>query len=185
MTKKLVMKFGGTSVGSIPAIRQIIEIVRHAQTDWDNVAVVVSAMSGVTDSLLNGAMESIKDEKSSELVSRALREKHFNALAELANASQDTYALIASCLDEYVTLCRASQVLGEISPRALDVISSLGERMSAPLVTAALNEGGIDISAQTYKEESLPVALTKLPLIATQATVDMLLQRMEEALSDL
>ena len=152
MTKTLVMKFGGTSVGSIPAIRRVIDIVRRAQTEWNNVAVVVSAMSGVTDSLLNGAMESIKDAESAERISRALHENHFNVLAELANISQDTYTMIDNCLQEYVTLCRASHVLGEISPRALDAISSLGERMSAPLVAAALSASDMPAEAVDTRE---------------------------------
>src|SRR3990172_5234710 len=53
--RTLVMKFGGTSVGSAEAISQSAEIIRQAKKDWPRLAVIVSAMSGVTDLLLKGA----------------------------------------------------------------------------------------------------------------------------------
>ena len=59
MKETLVMKFGGTSVGSVEAIQQMIEIARDAKADWRNVAIIVSAMSGVTDKLLNGAKSAV------------------------------------------------------------------------------------------------------------------------------
>ena len=55
MPKTLVMKFGGTSVGSAGAIRQLVEIVRTVRQDWPRVAIVVSAMNGATDALLDAA----------------------------------------------------------------------------------------------------------------------------------
>ncbi len=147
MSKTLVMKFGGTSVGSTPAIRQIIEIARSTRTEWANVAMVVSAMNGVTDTLLHGATNSIVDNMSAERVAATLQEKHINALNELAPGAKDVRTLIEGCLNEYVALCHAIHVLGEASPHALDAISSLGERMSAPLVAAALSEAGLPATA--------------------------------------
>ena len=53
----IIMKFGGTSVGSIAALKQVTGIVRKAREQGNDVVVVVSAMSGVTDLLLNGARQ--------------------------------------------------------------------------------------------------------------------------------
>ena len=53
----LVMKFGGTSVGSTEAIMQAADIVLEQSGIWDHLVVVVSAMSGVTDALTNGSVE--------------------------------------------------------------------------------------------------------------------------------
>lgn len=55
MDKTLVMKFGGTSVGSADALTRAVEIIRDATRDWARVVVVTSAMSGVTDLLLSSA----------------------------------------------------------------------------------------------------------------------------------
>jgi aspartate kinase len=144
MQKTLVMKFGGTSVGSPKAIRQIIEIARQAQSEWKNIAIVVSAMSGVTDALLNGAAAAVAgDEYIAEETAADLIQRHFETLDELAPEADDVRDFIESCLNEFVTLAHAIRVLGEASPRALDAIASLGERMSAPLVAAALRHAGI------------------------------------------
>jgi aspartate kinase len=144
MKNTLVMKFGGTSVGSVRAIRQIIEIARNAKTEWQNVAIVVSAMSGVTDALLNGAAAAVGgDEYIAEETAADLIQKHFEVLDELAPEADDVRDFIESSLNEFVTLAHAIRVLGEASPRALDAIASLGERMSAPLVSAALRHAGI------------------------------------------
>jgi aspartate kinase len=139
MPKTLVMKFGGTSVGSVAAIRSLIEIVRGTQKQWPRVAVVVSAMSGVTDGLLNAAHAAAQGEAEvAQHVAEALRDKHLAALRELAPESELAERLIIDLLNEFTALCHAIHVLGEASPRALDAIASLGERMSAPLVAAAL-----------------------------------------------
>lgn len=54
----LVIKFGGTSVGNSSAISQAVEMVRGSLKEWDRVVVVVSALGGVTDLLLEGARTS-------------------------------------------------------------------------------------------------------------------------------
>jgi aspartokinase/homoserine dehydrogenase 1 len=147
MQKTLVMKFGGTSVGSPSAIHQVIEIARNVHTNWENVAIVVSAMSGVTDTLLDGAASSLGEITASEHAAESLRKKHFTALDELASEAKSVRTLIDGYLQEYVALCRAIHVLGEASPRALDAISSLGERMCAPLVAAALSAADVPAEA--------------------------------------
>ena len=145
MTKTLVMKFGGTSVGSAAAIRNLIEIVRRvrAREAWPRVAVVVSAMNGVTDGLLTAAHAAAQgDAETPRQIADSLREKHLAALRELAPKADAAGQVIADLLNEFTALCHAINILGEASPRALDAIASLGERMSAPLVAAALTEAG-------------------------------------------
>jgi aspartate kinase len=148
MAKTLVMKFGGTSVGSVAAIRQIIEIVRQARETWPRVVVVVSAMSGVTDKLLAGAHAAAEGDMHSPVrLADELREKHLTALRELAPGNAEVERLISDDVAEFSALCHAIGVLGEASPRALDAIASLGERMSAPLVAAALAHSGLPAQA--------------------------------------
>lgn len=148
MKDTLVMKFGGTSVGSVEAIRQVTEIAQDAKSNWRNVAIIVSAMSGVTDKLLIGAKNAATgDDSTAEKIASELSEKHFEALEELAPNAAQARKAIETLLAEFVSLCHAIYVLGEASPRALDAIASLGERMSAPLVAAALNQVGVPASA--------------------------------------
>ena len=147
MTKTLVMKFGGTSVGSAAAIRRVIEVVKTARPDWPRLAVVVSAMSGVTDALLGAAHAAANGEDGFHRTATELSEKCLGVLRELAPEAGEVEQIISAQLDEFSALCHAIGVLGEASPRALDAISSLGERMSAPLVAAALAGAGVPARA--------------------------------------
>jgi aspartate kinase len=145
------MKFGGTSVGNATAIAALADITREQLAVWDRVAVVVSAMSGVTDMLIQGAQTAAAgDAQSYKATAGRLREKHAAALAELLAAPEEmaaTHAPIEQLIDEFELLCHSVHVLGEASPRALDAISGLGERMSARLVAAAMRARGAPAEA--------------------------------------
>jgi bifunctional aspartokinase / homoserine dehydrogenase 1 len=151
----LVMKFGGTSVGGAAAIESLAAITRDQRAAWGQVAVVVSAMSGVTDLLIEGARTAAGGDRLTYLdIARRLRDKHAAALAELVGATEaaasDRSAVgdeIERLVDEFELLCHSVSVLGEVSPRALDAISGLGERMSARLVAAVLRARDIPAEA--------------------------------------
>jgi bifunctional aspartokinase / homoserine dehydrogenase 1 len=140
-----VIKFGGTSVGSTAAINSAIEITNTHARD-NQVVVVVSAMSGVTDTLLRGAHTAAEGDGQTFLdLATAIHQKHLAAAHELIvdrHELQTIEQTIDRMLDEFRTLCHSVQVLGELTPRAIDAISSLGERMNAPLVAAALRQSG-------------------------------------------
>ena len=59
----LVMKFGGTSVGSMESINQATDIVLDLAKQWDNLVVVVSAMSSVTDALIQSAQTAVTEKE--------------------------------------------------------------------------------------------------------------------------
>jgi bifunctional aspartokinase / homoserine dehydrogenase 1 len=142
----LVMKFGGTSVGGAAAIAALCGIAREQRAAWGRAAVVVSAMSGVTDTLIRGATTAAEGDRETYLsLAQALREKHAAALAELVGSSEDARVVqgqIEALIDEFALLCHSVGVIGEASPRVLDAISGLGERMSARLVAAAMRARG-------------------------------------------
>ncbi|WP_345108156.1 hypothetical protein [Candidatus Villigracilis vicinus] len=80
MSRTLVMKFGGTSVGSADALKSAIQIIRDAKKDWERVVVVTSAMSGVTNLLLDSAASASQGKVDSlPATESSLREKHFAA----------------------------------------------------------------------------------------------------------
>ncbi len=157
MTKKLVMKFGGTSVGSAEAIERVATQVQRARESWPHVVVVLSAMSGVTDALLAGANAAAAgDENSSAETAAALSEKHLQAIEGLLHSEAErelTRERVHTHVREFAVLCHAVQVLGEASPRALDAISSLGERIAVHLVAARLRE--LDCAASAVRASEL------------------------------
>jgi aspartate kinase len=144
----VVQKFGGTSVADPAAIGRLIEIVRAARTrDGRGPAVVVSAMSGVTDLLLAIASAAGSASGTKDAISRIeqLRERHLATARDLV-APADHSALtvdINATLDQLISVVQALAVLREVSPRTLDVIAAIGELLSSRIVAAALNEAGI------------------------------------------
>ena len=147
----LVMKFGGTSVGSVDALVRATQIIREAKKDWSRVVVVTSAMSGVTDLLLKSALRAAQGETDSlPEAESTLREEHFaaaEALIKDQELREATKGDINSLIQLLVDLCRAIAVLGEASPRALDAAASLGERMNVRLLAAIANDEGIPAKA--------------------------------------
>ena len=145
----VVQKFGGTSVADPAAIRRLIEIVRAARArDGRGPAVVVSAMSGVTDLLLGIASAAgAGGAGTAEALARVeqLRERHLTAARDLVAATeQDALAVdINSTLDQLAAVVRALAVLREVSPRTLDVIAAMGELLSSRIVAAALTGTGV------------------------------------------
>jgi aspartate kinase len=143
----VVQKFGGTSVADPQAIRRLIEIVRTARTrDGRGPAVVVSAMSGVTDALLGVASAAGSDRLGDALPRiEEMRERHLAAVRELVpGRERDPLAeQIADHFDQLTAIARALAVLREVSPRTLDVVAAMGELLSSRIVAAALTAAGV------------------------------------------
>jgi aspartate kinase len=147
----LVMKFGGTSVGSADAIRQAATIILEQQQTWERQVVIVSAMSGVTDALTQGALGAASgDEREYRSVVADLRVRHYRVVDELLEADGGRARLLATVdeyLDEFASFCRSIHVLGEVTLRAMDAITSLGERINARVLAALLRQSGAQSEA--------------------------------------
>jgi len=149
--KTLVMKFGGSSVGTPKAMQGVIDIIRQTEAEWPahetlHIIVVVSALAGVTNLLLDGAAQAARcnTESIPQTVER-LRNLHYGIADELVTPTETRSAVkqdILGLIAEFGNLCHAINILGEASPRALDAVASLGERMSVRLLAAALTSAG-------------------------------------------
>jgi aspartokinase/homoserine dehydrogenase 1 len=148
--KLQVMKFGGTSVGEAPRMARTAQIIAQAARAGACVA-VVSAMSGVTNRLIEAAKRAAGgDKRPGTAVLEALRKQHEETLASLARdekARKSVVEELETVLAEGSRLYEGTALLRELTPRTLDAISSLGERLSAPLVAAALRELGVQSEA--------------------------------------
>jgi len=145
-----VMKFGGTSVGEASCIARTAEIIAKACGEASIVA-VVSAMSGVTDRLIAAANRAGTGdrEEGAKLVDE-LRRQHELALNLLIKSPERQEPLrrrLVELLGEAQRLCEGTALLRELTPRSLDSISSLGERLCAPLIAGALAELGVRVEA--------------------------------------
>ncbi len=141
----IVIKFGGTSVQDADAILRAAELVRGRLTRAP--MVVVSAMSGVTNQLLDIAARAARGELVVAISQiEQLRERHLTAADSLlaGTAEQDEICseLSATC-DELASLAGALDVLGDLTPRSLDVIAATGEVLSSQLIAAAFRGCGL------------------------------------------
>ena len=155
-TRLQVMKFGGTSVGNAECIARAAKIIAHGAQEGRCVA-VVSAMSGVTNCLVEAAKTAqTGNGTGATAVIEALRSQHESALTSLIKGEDERARVrkrLHAVLAEGLRFCEGTALLRELSPRTMDAISSLGERLSAPLVSAAVKELGV---------QSEPVEATEL-----------------------
>ncbi|MGB2644559.1 MAG: aspartate kinase [Candidatus Acidiferrum sp.] len=148
--KLQVMKFGGTSVGDAACMARTAQIIAQGARGGACVA-VVSAMSGVTNRLIDAAKRAgIGEGEQGETLLSALRKQHEDALCTLVrdiNARKTIVEELEAVLSEGTRLFEGTALLRELTPRTLDAISSLGERLSAPLVAGAVRELGLPSEA--------------------------------------
>ena len=139
----LVMKFGGTSVGTPAAMKQVVQIVAAERPQWKNLVVVASALSGVTDLLLKMASGDTDLLAGSAQTIRARHTAIANELIADLEKRQTALDAMEAIVEQILNLCWAISVLGESTPRIMDTIASAGERMCIPLLSAALESAGI------------------------------------------
>ena len=141
---RYVMKFGGTSVADGSRIRQVGELVRSYYDEGNEIAVVVSAMSGLTDEL-----QTIAERLTSEYAEitevaefvHLVGKRHFDATYAAIEDEMiitEVISEIETRLEELKNALTGIYHLGELTDRSYDYISSFGERMSAPIVSGAL-----------------------------------------------
>jgi bifunctional aspartokinase / homoserine dehydrogenase 1 len=141
-----VMKFGGTSVGDAACIARTAQIIATAARK-NQCVVVVSAMSGVTNRLIDAAKEAATgDSNEGANLVKVLRGQHASALETLieeAPARDRVMQKLDAVLAEAKRLCDGTALLRELTARTLDEVSSLGERLSAPIVAEAVKSLGL------------------------------------------
>lgn len=149
------MKFGGKAVADVAGIKRAAEQVRQAiassskggePSALDSVLVVVSAMSGVTDSLFLAAKAAEDADLSvAKRVCADLKARHVSASRELApKRSAGTEAEIESIVAALNARLQGVRLVGELSDRNMDEIAAAGERLSSLLVALALDAPCID-----------------------------------------
>ncbi len=145
MTNLLVMKFGGTSMGSAERMRVAADIAEQ-QGSTRPVVCVVSAMSKVTDLLLDSMRRAEGgDEGGLQTDIQNLRERHLNAMQELL--PPEARPLVRTEIDrliaEFERIARGMFMLGERPPKSVDEAVATGERLSALILSAHLESRGV------------------------------------------
>jgi aspartate kinase len=159
--KTVIMKFGGVLVQDATAIMHSAQLVAHAAHKNTRAVVVVSAMAGITDALLDLA-DSARQGHGDEVAQAVdlLERRHEDAVQTVFSSSPAM--AVQPVVDEehtlFVSLRQALAgvaMLHELTPRSRDLIVSFGERCSAPIMSAALRAAGLTSKSLTGGEAGI------------------------------
>ncbi|MCZ6690981.1 MAG: aspartate kinase [Planctomycetota bacterium] len=130
----IVLKFGGTSIADADQIRAVGDILEKCLTRKP--VVILSALSGVTDTLIRLAQEAL--EKGSKSID-PIRRRHQKVIQALG-IEED---IVGDLLQDYRELLKGISLVKELTPRSLDYAMSFGERFSVRIIAAHLCQRGI------------------------------------------
>ncbi len=150
----VVMKFGGTSVGSAERIADSAALVREARQQH-SVVVVVSALSGVTDVIVQTANAACSgDREAVESGLAKIERRHREVVEQLIGEPRRAQAAaeVEQVLKELRDFCTALLMFRAATPQLLDGALAMGERMSAPIFAAQLGEIGIKARPMDARE---------------------------------
>lgn len=143
----LIMKFGGSAVGLNLGLTQMLSIVLHESERWKKLLIVVSALDGVTDQLLEAAhLAQLNNGRGYRRIVANLRQRHIALIDSLPLGITEKKALetdIDQMLFEMLAVCQTLSETGEESaPETIYGIVAVGERLSARIVAALLRQNG-------------------------------------------
>lgn len=162
-----VLKFGGTSVGTVESLRNVKKIVEGIP---GRKVVVVSALGGITDQLIATAHLAVKDDISYLESYARIVQRHVDVIEGIVPEPRrhETLDKTRLLLDELANIYRGVTLLRDLSPRALDIIVSYGERLSSIIISNII-EGAthfdsrsiIKTTANAYGQHILDNELTQ------------------------
>lgn len=148
-----VLKFGGTSVGTIASLSNVKRIVESCN---DKVIVVVSALGGITDKLISTAKQAASGDLDYITNYAEIVERHNTIISGMVPADklQETHSIIDPLIDELGNIFRGVALIKDLSPRTLDIIVSYGERLSSVIISRIINGATHFDSRHFIKTES-------------------------------
>ena len=144
MSRMKVLKFGGTSVGTADAIRQVLKVLSTRK----DVVVVVSALGGVTNNLIKTAELAATGNKGYHDGLAEIDSRHMEIIRELIKTRNQTDLIgkVKLMLGNLEDLLHGIYLVRDLSPRSLDLVQSYGERLSAQIIATFLNQEGVKAS---------------------------------------
>lgn len=145
-----VLKFGGTSVGTVESLRNVKQIVESID---GRVVVVVSALGGLTDRLISTAHMAEKADQSytSELL--AMKSRHYDIVNTLVpeNEREDLKSSLDELFGRLENVYKGISLLEELSPRSLDKVVSFGEMLSSRIIARIIDNATLFDSTEFIK----------------------------------
>lgn len=133
-----VLKFGGTSVGSIENIQKVIHIVAQ-QAQEHPLAVVVSAIGGITNSLLEAGWLAAAKDRKYKTVFQEIEAQHIAFAKALTASNPQTLETVTTHMQELGALLEGIYLINELSPKTIAKLTAFGELTNARIITDAFN----------------------------------------------
>ncbi len=135
-----ILKFGGTSVGSVEALKALKAVIKSNLDQKEQIVVVVSAMGGVTNQLLQMAQNAVERIDFTSALSE-MEKRHFAVIKELVPLQQQNQVLTKLKLyfQELEDVLQGISSLQELSAKTKDVVLSFGEKSSAFMISRILS----------------------------------------------
>ena len=133
-----VLKFGGTSVGSVESILKVKKIV---EAQAEPVIVVVSALGGITDQLIRTAAMAVGGDSAYQTVFAELAQRHrdmVDAVIPAGVAHDELTVQVNSMLEELRSIYQGVYLIRDLSPKTQATIVSYGERLSSNIVATLI-----------------------------------------------
>ncbi|NOT94107.1 bifunctional aspartate kinase/homoserine dehydrogenase I [Ferruginibacter sp.] len=148
-----VLKFGGSSVASAENISKVVDIVKN-KTNTNKIVIVVSALGGITDLLLQCANLAATGNETYKTSLQEIEVRHLTTVKELIPVTQQSSVLSAvkKLCNEIEDICNGIFLLGELSDRTKDKIVSYGELLSSQIIAAKFKAEGLDAEWKDSRE---------------------------------
>ena len=175
-----VLKFGGTSVGSKESILSLKHIVEEQP---EKVIVVVSALGGITDQLINTSKMALKGDEEYRKQFEQIVERHHKMVNDVITDEEKRnklMPLLNSLLDELKSIYYGVYLIGDLSEKTQAAIVSYGERLSSHIV-ATLIDGAVRVDARqmikTEEKHGKHVLDSELSTRLVRSTIQLPLQQ--------
>lgn len=129
-----VLKFGGTSVGTVESLRHVKSIVESCE---EPVVVVVSALGGITDKLIATAREAAAGSPAYQESYEGIKARHEAVIDGMVPAAEREAVrhTVDGLLDELANIYRGISLIKDLSQHTLDIVVSYGERLSSAIIS--------------------------------------------------
>ena len=143
-----VLKFGGTSVGTVESLRSVKAIVESCD---EPVIVVVSALGGITDQLINTAKLAAKGDIAHLESYARIVDRHRKVVEGIVPESDrlEVLSIVNPLLEELGNIYRGVSLIKDLSDRTLDIVVSYGERISSVIVSHII-DGAVHLDSRNF-----------------------------------
>ncbi|HYG38409.1 MAG TPA: bifunctional aspartate kinase/homoserine dehydrogenase I [Cytophagales bacterium] len=149
-----VLKFGGTSVGSVERIKTVLNIITQEVQKGEEMAVVFSAMGGATNQLIEMSLQASQGNDQYKEMLKKLHERHYEVINALVSVKVQSkiFANLKILFNELDDILHGVFLIKEISQRTQDLIMSFGERLSSYIIFECLKGKGVEVEFVDSRE---------------------------------